>query len=174
MHLCICYRFLWIITFIVAINMQVVHPKALGIFFSYACINMFDKQCKCLQEIKERKRNEENVHSANVSYSLSSTAFIHSPAMRLQFQRRTLSLSLSLSFPFSCSRSLPCAHFCCSSLSVLPAVSFCCCCFYCDWQLFGCTVCVRSNRHTHAHNTHAQQKNNANKIKRNLGIDATT
>lgn len=36
--------------------MQVVHPKPLGIFFSYACIYMFDKQCKCLQEIKERKR----------------------------------------------------------------------------------------------------------------------
>lgn len=90
-----------------------------------------------------------------ISYSLSSTALIHSPAMRLQLQRRTLSLSLSFSF----SRSLPWAHFCCSSLCaascfllLLPLL----------WLIAFLMHCVCEKQHTHTHrqphNTHAQQK----------------
>lgn len=110
---------------------------------------MFDKQCKCLQEIKEGK--QQSSCKSFISYSLSSTALIHSPAMRLQLQRRTLSLSLVLSITSLC--------------SLLLFLSLCCQLFPFDVAFivtdsFFDALCVWKATHTHrqTHNTHAQQK----------------
>lgn len=112
---------------------------------------MFDKQCKCLQEIKERK--QQSSCKSFISYSLSSTALIHSPAMRLQLQRRTLSLSLFLVLSIT------------SLCSLLLFLSLCCQLFPFDVAFivtdsFFDALCVWKATHTHrqTHNTHAQQK----------------
>lgn len=134
--------------------MQVVHPKALGIFFSCACINMFDKQCKCLQEIKERKRKGGKCPQCKRQLQFEQHC-AHSLTCNALAIPTTHSFSLSLSL----SRALD--HF--LALTFVP-LSLCCQLFpfvvvaFIVTDSFLDALCVWEATDTHTHTTRTHSK----------------
>lgn len=135
--------------------MQVVHPKALGIFFSCACINMFDKQCKCLQERKERKRK-----GGKCSQCKRQLQFEQHCAHSLTCNALAIPTTHSFSLSLSLSRALD--HF--LALTFVVPLSLCCQLFpfvvvaFIVTDSFLDALCVWEATDTHTHTTRTHSK----------------